>query len=50
MTTIQVSPELKKELDTIGGELQSTNGQRRTYEEIIRKLVEAWKKDPSRRT
>jgi predicted transcriptional regulator len=44
MTTIQVSSELKSRLDKIGGELQSGNGKRRTYEEIIEELIRCWEK------
>lgn len=44
MTTIQVTPQLKKQLDQIGGKLQSRNGQRRTYEQIIQELIRVWEK------
>lgn len=44
MTTIQVSSELKSRLDKIGGQLQSKNGARRTYEEILWELIKTWER------
>jgi len=48
MTTIQVSEETHTELKKIKGELLAKNGRERTFDEIIRFLIEHYRKTTSK--
>jgi predicted CopG family antitoxin len=43
MTTIHISEETHKELRKIKGELMALDGRERSFDELIRELINCWR-------